>query len=112
MKERIFRSLPLIAALAGTYSFMVTDDQWTLIIALAGVWLMESPVPGTVAVVRALKRSPDVSRETFGDDPGESVAEYIQRTTTDETITSPCAFLHGSAEPHVPGCEGWTFDLP
>lgn len=109
-KERLLRSLPLIAGLAGTYSFVVTDEQWSLIIMLVAVWLMDSPIPGTIAVARALKGRPNVSRETVID-PNESVAEYIVRTTPNvsrETISAPCVVMHGSAEPHVEGCEGWS----
>lgn len=114
-KERLFRSLPLVAALAGTTTFVVTDEQWTLFITLVGVWLMDSPIPGTIAVASALKRRPNVSRETsprYELSDSETVhadgspcdCEELDRT---DPITAPCVVMHGSAEPHVLGCEGW-----
>ena len=101
-RERLLRSLPLVAAIAGTTTFAVTDEQWALIITLVGVWLIDSPIPGTVAMVRALRRPSNVSRETS--------VETIPVNVSRETLTAPCAFMHGSAEAHVSGCEGWTSD--
>lgn len=99
MKERIYQSLPFVLVILGTFGVLITDELWVAIVSLAGVWLLPSPVVPVLTVKRE-----DVSRETFADTDTPNVSR--------ETITSPCAFLHGSAEPHVPGCEGWTFDLP
>lgn len=117
-KMRLLRSLPLVAALAGTTTFMVTEEQWALLIAITGVWLMDSPIPGTVAVARALKRRPNVSRETspryelsdselIHADGSPCNCKVLDRT---DPIPVPCVVMHGSAEPHIPGCEGWTFE--
>lgn len=100
MKERIYRSLPFVLVIAGVFGVLITDELWIAIMSLAGVWLLPSPVTPVVTI----KRADDVSRETFGDTDTADVSR--------ETISVPCAVMHGSAEPHVLGCEGWTSDLP
>lgn len=103
-RERLLRSLPFVLVILGAFGVLITDELWVALVSLAGVWLLPSPV-GVPS---------NVSRETVID-PKESVAEYIERTTPNvsrETITVPCAFLHGSAESHVEGCEGWRFMVP
>lgn len=109
MKERIYRSLPFVLVVLGAFGIMITDQLWIALVSLAGVWLLPSPV------------ATNVSRETIPADPSEYPRGYLATAmgtgkrvsdVSRETITSPCAFLHGSAEPHVPGCEGWTFELP
>ena len=95
----------------GIFGVLITDELWVAIMSLAGVWLLPSPVAPTLTI----KREPYVSRET-----SDSEADYASKWGKDnlppltnvsrETITAPCVVMHGSAEPHVLGCDGWTFD--
>jgi hypothetical protein len=99
-KDRLYRSLPYVFVILSAAGVAITDELWLAIVALVGMWLLPSPFTGT----------PNVSRET--------VEEYVFRTATDtppvsvsrETIPVPCVVMHGSAEPHVLGCEGWTWE--
>lgn len=95
---RVFRSLPFVLVILGAAGIAISEEIRYAIFALVGLWLLPSPL--------------NVSRETVID-PKESVAEYIVRTTPNvsrETMTAPCAVMHGSAESHVDGCEGWSSD--
>lgn len=91
-KERLLRSLPYVFVILSAAGVVITEELWLSLVALMGMWLLPSPLPDTT----------NVSRETS---PSE-LAEYIRRVETD--VTAPCVVMHGSAEPHVEGCEGWT----
>lgn len=100
-KERLFRSLPYVLVILSAAGVAVTEEMWMAIVALVGMWLLPSP----------LNAVPNVSRETLDDG---YVGEYFERTEFKDpggTISAPCVVMHGSAEPHVLGCEGWTSDL-
>lgn len=102
-KERVFRSLPFVLVLVSAAGVAITEEIWTAIVGLVGMWLLPSP----------LNDFPNVSRETLPDDNHASEAAvrgYYERTL-DKGISAPCVVMHGSAEPHVLGCEGWTSDL-
>lgn len=115
VRKRAALSLPLVQALCVYYG-IGTGEEVALWVALAsgvitGTALGINPRVNTVNVSRETwdhvtdaYTTPNVSRETL--DPNESVANYIERTTGGITVY-PCSLVHGSAEPHVLGCEGW-----
>lgn len=88
-KVRVFRSLPFVLVLVSAAGVAITEEIWAAIVGLVGMWLLPSP----------LNDFPNVSRETSVD----TVPSNVSR----ETMTVPCVVMHGSAEPHVMGCEGW-----
>lgn len=88
-RERLYRSLPFALVLLSAVGVAVTEEVWAAVIGLVGMWLLPSPIAETT----------NVSRETVSSD--------VSR----ETIPVPCVVMHGSAEPHVLGCEGWTSGL-
>ena len=98
MKERIYRTIPFVMVILGVFGVLITDQLWVAIMSLAGVWFLPPPIPSNDRSGAWL----NVSRETSVD----TVPVNVSR----ETITAPCAFMHGSAEAHVSGCDGWTFD--
>lgn len=92
-KERVFRSLPFVLVLVSAAGVAITEEIWAAIVGLVGMWLLPSP----------LNAFPNVSRETL---PFEA-ASMIAVEASPEGIAAPCVVMHGSAEPHVNGCEGW-----
>lgn len=140
IRRRIYYSMPYIRLILGGTTLAISDEIWQAVIGLSAVWLITSGSDFLAA------RHVNVSRETSDsfefcmnhtceilDDPKESVAEYIVRTTPnvsretsedhfhpyEETcddcqakhVRTPCAEKHGSAEAHVQGCEGWRWPL-
>lgn len=106
MKERIYRSIPFVMVFLGVFGVLITDELWVAIMSLAGVWLLPSPVAPTLMI----RHEQNVSRETLEGPKDESEEEFRSRIKRADTITAPCVVMHGSAEPHVSGCDGWTFD--
>ena len=91
-KERLYASIPPILVILGAAGVVVTNEAWVAIVALAGAWLLPQPV--------------NVSRETSKRLPSESA--LIHRDIREvEDRPQPCHELHGSADAHVLGCEGW-----
>lgn len=102
-RERIVRSLPYILVLLSAAGVAITEEVWLAIGALVGMWLLPSPVGNAF---------PEASISTDATDPNESVSEYIGRRALEyaENSAAPCHVMHGAAESHVLGCEGWLRD--
>lgn len=108
-KQRLVRSLPYVLVLLAAAGIAVTDEVRYAIFALVGLWLLPSPLTNT----------PNVSRETTVSDGlhfvcAECMTERdpnVSRETSSEVsdLPVPCPVMHGSADDHVLGCEGWTF---
>lgn len=102
-KERLLRSLPYVFVILSAAGVVITEELWLSLVALMGMWLLPSPLPV----------SPNVSRETLTLDEryssqwGRDNLPPLSDDTPDN-ISAPCVVMHGSAEPHVEGCEGWT----
>jgi hypothetical protein len=88
-RERLVRSLPYVIIILTAAGVVITDELWLAIGTLVAMWLLPSPVN----VSRETSTEPDVSRET----------------SSESKETAPCHVLHGAAEPHVLGCEGWSY---
>lgn len=102
-KHRVYASLPYLLVILAAAGIAITEELWTAIIGLVGMWFVPSP----------LSAVPNVSRETLPDDNHASEAAvkgYYERTLDKESdLPVPCTLMHGSADDHVLGCEGWTF---
>lgn len=98
-RERLFRSLPFVLVILSAVGVAITEEVWAAAVGLVGMWLLPSPV----SVSR--ETTSDVSRETLSVD----VSSFQREADTGDTIAVPCVVMHGTAEPHVRGCEGWTF---
>ena len=110
--KRAALALPVVQALIVYYG--VTTDH------AAGLWISFVTVVLTGVALGADPRT-NVSRETSSDTDlievnEEALKAFQVRTYSDtdsrehwslEAIPAPCAVMHGSAEPHVLGCEGW-----
>lgn len=121
-KERLYLSLPYLLVLLGAAGIAVTEEVWLAIVSLVGMWFLPSPltqpnVSRETSISDGLhfvcadcmtERDPNVSRETFTT-PG--YVEYLAESNVhkESDLPVPCSMLHGSAEDHVLGCEGWSF---
>lgn len=118
-KHRVYASLPYLLALLGAAGIAVTEEVWLAIVSLVGMWFLPSPLTNHFGTVNVSRETWDavtganVSRETLPDDNHASEAAvrgYYERTLDKESdLPVPCSVMHGSAEAHVLGCEGWTF---
>lgn len=107
-KERLYLSLPYLLVLLGAAGIAVTEEVWLAIVSLVGMWFLPSPLT-----------QPNVSRETSRrKEPSDHAPEWearwrehVSRETSSEVsdLPVPCSVMHGSAEDHVLGCEGWSF---
>lgn len=102
-KERVFRSLPFVLVLVSAAGVAITEEIWAAIVGLVGMWLLPSPLNAFPDVSRETT-TVNVSRETL---PFET-SSMIAMEACSENITVPCVVMHGSAESHVLGCDGWT----
>lgn len=108
-KQRVYWSLPYVLVIAAAVGVEITEEIRFAIVGLVGMWFLPSPLT-------QFPQRPNVSRETLSSEGRLYVAPedaYMKVDLSDEpreTITAPCVVMHGSAEPHVLGCDGWTFD--
>lgn len=139
-KERLYRSLPFALVLVAATGIAVTEEIYYAIVALAGVWLLPSPLTAPANVSREtpgrdspkdesfdefrarINAAGNVSRETSTrpnvcdecrykhapDEPHRMDTLKI-REDKESDLPLPCTLMHGSADDHVLGCEGWTF---
>jgi len=84
-KMRVYRSLPYVIVLASAAGIAITDEVWFALVGLIGMWLLDSPV--------GAPSSPSENKAM------ESFTEFRP---------APCQVMHGAADPHVLGCEGWS----
>lgn len=89
LRKRGYLALPFIQALLVYYG-VTSDTAAALWVGLASVLL--TGAASTVAV-KYLNVSREISPES----------------TTVNELSAPCVAMHGSAEPHVLGCEGWRY---
>jgi hypothetical protein len=96
IRKRASLALPLVQALIVYYG--VTSDH------AAALWisLVSVLITGVALGADPRTNSVNVSRETFTIFP----EPFVSRETSSESVA--CQDLHGSAEPHVLGCEGWS----
>lgn len=94
LRKRVYLTLPAVQSLLVIYG-VTSDSVAALWVSIVGILLTGQ---GYVLAAKYV----DVSRETFTPESTPSVSR--------ETITAPCAVMHGTGEPHVLGCDGWTFD--
>lgn len=107
-KQRVVWSLPYVFVIGAAIGVEVTEEIRFAIVALVGMWFLPSPLT-------QFPQNTNVSRET-SDSEGDYASEWGKdnlpplSNVSRETISAPCVVMHGSAEPHVLGCDGWTFD--
>jgi hypothetical protein len=89
LRRKIYVSMPFVRLILGGTSLVISDEIWQAVIGLSAVWLLTSASDVLAA------KNVNVSRETSQQEESVSIAV-------------PCAVAHGSAEPHIPVCEGWT----
>lgn len=93
LRKRVSLALPLVQALIVYYGVTTADA--------AGLWISLVSVVVTGVALSADPRidTANVSRETSRD--------LETAMGTGKKTTVPCEYLHGSADAHVLGCEGW-----
>lgn len=99
-KERLYRSLPFVLVLLSAAGIAITDEVRFAIVALVGMWLLPTPYDA----VAGFRKGMNVSRETS---PVNVSRETLADDLPEESIPVPCVVMHGTAESHVLGCEGW-----
>lgn len=110
-KERLLRSLPYVFVILSAAGVVITEELWLSLVALMGMWLLPSPLPVSSDVSRETLTLDDRYSSQWGRDnlpPLVGMSEEKLRESHADTIPAPCVVMHGSAEPHVEGCEGWT----
>lgn len=101
-KHRLYASLPYVLVLLGAAGIAVTEEVWLAIVSLVGMWFLPSPLTQP-NVSRETSSEVNVSRKTSNDD-----VEFFQRKLAQASdLPVPCHVMHGSADDHVLGCEGW-----
>jgi hypothetical protein len=88
-----------------------TTEQWLALVSVVASTVFGIVAADNVDTERAkvrdaerAERRANVSRETFSD----AIAVANESDPADGITVYPCVNMHGSAEPHVLGCEGWT----
>jgi hypothetical protein len=116
LRKAFYALLPFAQYFLVYYGVAPTDaaEMWIGAVSIIGSGVFSfiaiENVDMDAAEERDARRA-NVSRETLQD------PDYIERTTPDvsretslESVPAPCAYLHGTAESHVLGCEGWRND--
>lgn len=113
LRKRIYLALPAVQSLLVIYG-VTSESVAALWISIVGILLTgqgyvmaakyvdvsrETSLPERWIPNRSMEPV-NVSRETLPEDPADGITVY------------PCSMMHGSAEPHVPDCEGWRNAVP
>jgi hypothetical protein len=102
LRKKAYLLLPAVQTLAVYYG-VTTEHE-------AGLWVAFFAMLLSNTGFAVARSNVNVSRETSRDLVTAMGTGKIAPNVSRETITAPCVVMHGTAEPHVLGCDGWSFD--
>jgi hypothetical protein len=105
LRKRLYNTLPYVPALLVAYGVM-SESMAVLWVALVAQLI--GPAIGHTAAHYV-----DVLDARYIDgvnDGSIKIPGFNTPNVSRETIAARCVDVHGTGEPHVLGCEGWTFE--
>jgi hypothetical protein len=114
LRKRLYNALPYVPLLLVAYGVM-SENMAVLWVSLVAQLI--GPAVGHTAAhyvdildARYIDGVNDGSIEIPGFNVSRETSQEVSPNVSRETITAPCVVMHGTAEPHVLGCDGWSFD--
>jgi hypothetical protein len=103
LRKRLYNTLPYVPALLVAYGVM-SESMAVLWVALVAQ-LIGPAIGHTAAHYVSVMDAKHVDKLNSDEYWGAETSKHPR-----EMITAPCVVMHGTGEPHVLGCEGWTFE--